>query len=466
MKKWLFTIAALLIALGLIGPKFTGNVFNQQLEQYIDTVNKLGVYEVNIKSREQGWFSTDATIEVGLNMASFDPNAPLPEINIELQADAQHGPILTNEGLSIGLLQWSLGVSDETAASDIVLTGEGPLYRAVGKMNLLGTTRYKDALSAFTYTDAATNMRFSTQGWQGEGYLGAQQTRYAGSMTTLEMAMPGLYELVITDLGVSVQAQGSIYEMILGQLIESTASVGFAQMQVADLLANTQMQMDGFAVNYALEMDDAQGLANFNSQLTLAQLDASDISIRDMVMHSEVNNIEQAFLRAYQDMNKAVAQNPQQANEIMQQVMLDNLLPQLMAEPELNITKFNAQLNNGNIELSSNSKIVGVTSLPDTMESNDFWLEHLQSQTYVDIDDEAAQVIATMVLASQLAQNPDFAQMELSQRTQILQQQSLATLEGLVAQGLLIKTSDGYSMAFVMQDGQASLNDTVIPLAD
>jgi len=207
-------------------------------------------------------------------------------------------------------------------------------------------------------------------------------------------------------------------------------------------------------------------IADFNSDLSLASLTFPGFSLSDMLMKTEVNNLEQAFLTAYQEMNKAVMQEPQRAEEIMQQAMQAHLLPQLMAEPEINITQLTAVLNEGDINMTSTNKLIGVTSLPDTMENNDFWLEHLASNTQMNVQDSAASFIASMVLETQLAANPQFAAMEPAQRTQLIEQQSAATLDGLVQQGLLTKTSDGYSMSFNMKDGKAKLNENAIPLLD
>jgi hypothetical protein len=224
------------------------------------------------------------------------------------------------------------------------------------------------------------------------------------------------------------------------------------------------MQMDSLKFDYSIALDDDAGLADFNSDFSLASLSFPGFSLNDMVMNTQVNNLEQAFLNAYNDMNKAVMQDPQRAEQIMQQAMQEYLLPQLMAEPEFNITQLTGVINGGNIDITSSNKLLGVTSLPDTMENNDFWLEHLSSNSQMDVQDSAAKFISAMVLETQLAANPEFAALEPEQRAQIIDQQSAATLEGLVQQGLLTKTADGYSMSFDMQDGKAVLNEAPIPL--
>jgi hypothetical protein len=278
------------------------------------------------------------------------------------------------------------------------------------------------------------------------------------------MIMPDFYELELTGLSAALEAEGSLADITTGQLVDSVASLNLEKMEFNNILENTTMQMDSLKFDYSIVLDDAAGLANFNSDVSLANLTFPGFVLSDMLMTTQINNLEQAFLNAYQDMNKAVMQDPQRAEQIMQQAMQEHLLPQLLAEPEFNITRLTGVLNNGNINISSNNKLVGVTSLPDTMENNDFWLEHLSSSTLMNVQDSAASFIATMVLETQLAANPQFAAMEPEQRVQLIEQQSAATLEGLVQQGLLTKTTDGYSMSFNMQDGKANLNDTPIPL--
>jgi hypothetical protein len=464
MKKLIAFIAVLIIALALIGPKFAGNIFNQQLDQYIESLNSTGVYQVQVQERQQGWFSTQATIEVAIVMANLPASTNTADWQINFQTQAQHGPVLTKGGPGLGWLSWSVSLLDDQLPKDITTNATGPVYQANGKMGLLGGTSYKDKITDITYTDAATNINLYIQGWQGEGYLTGSSLTYSGGGANIDMNMPGLYELALSGLALSVEAEGSLTNMTAGQLIDSLASISLEKMELNNLLENTTMQMDSLKFDYSIALDDDAGLADFNSDFSLASLSFPGFSLNDMVMNTQVNNLEQAFLNAYNDMNKAVMQDPQRAEQIMQQAMQEYLLPQLMAEPEFNITQLTGVINGGNIDITSSNKLLGVTSLPDTMENNDFWLEHLSSNSQMDVQDSAAKFISAMVLETQLAANPEFAALEPEQRAQIIDQQSAATLEGLVQQGLLTKTADGYSMSFDMQDGKAVLNEAPIPL--
>jgi hypothetical protein len=466
MKKTTTVVILLIIAIALIGPKFAGNIFNQQLDQYIESVNSLGVYQVEVKERQQGWFHTQASIEVAIVMPNFPDNGNMSNLQVDLQVQAQHGPMLTQNGIGLGWLSWSVMLLSDKWPADFSTDTTGPVYQANGKMGLLGGTSYQDRMQAFTYTDPATNINFDMQGWQGDGYLTGSHVSYSGESGNISMSMPDLYELELTSSAISMEAQGSLSDLTAGQLIDSVASISLAQMSLNNLLENTNMQMNNLQVDYSIILDDAAGVANFNSDLSLASLTFPGFSLSDMLMKTEVNNLEQAFLTAYQEMNKAVMQEPQRAEEIMQQAMQAHLLPQLMAEPEFNITQLSAVLNEGDINMTSTNKLIGVTSLPDTMENNDFWLEHLASNTQMNVQDSAASFIASMVLETQLAANPQFAAMEPAQRAQLIEQQSAATLDGLVQQGLLTKTPDGYSMSFNMKDGKAKLNENTIPLLD
>lgn len=466
MKKIVTVIIFLIVASALIGPKFAGNIFNQELDQYIESVNRLGVYKVEVKERQQDWFNTQASIEVAIVMPNVSANANMPNWQVDLQVQAQHGPMLTQNGMGLGWLSWSvILLSDEWSAGFTTDTA-GPVYQANGKMGLLGGTSYQDKMEAITYTDPATNINLDMQGWQGEGYLTGSYLNYRGESGNISMSMPDLYVLELTSIALSMEAQGSLSDLTAGQLVDSLASFSVAQMSLNNLLENSNMQMNNLQMDYSIVLDDVASVADFNSDVSLASLTFPGFSLSDMLLKTEVNNLEQAFLTAYQEMNKAVMQEPQRAEQIMQQAMQAHLLPQLMVEPEFNIKQLTAVLNEGNINMTSSNKLIGVTSLPDTMENNDFWLEHLASNTQMNVQDSAASFIASMVLETQLAANPQFAAMEPAQRAQLIEQQSAATLDGLVQQGLLTKTPDGYSMSFNMKDGKAKLNENAIPLLD
>lgn len=464
MKKPLFIIAILLLSVVLIGPKFAGNTFNQGLDNYIAAVNETGVYQASIVSREQSWFSTVADIQVMLKFQGLAGGSQLPEWKINLQAQAQHGPVLTKNGIGLGWLDWAVTLVADELPPSLKILEDGPVYQALGKMGLFGGTSYQDRIAAMTYTDESTNLTASTEGWQGKGYLSSDSVIYAGGPGNMRMNLPNVYRFELNDLAVSFDAQSSITDMIKGSFYDGTALMTLKEVKIENLIDNTNSLLEQLSLSSTIDFDQDAGLADSSLEVKLATITTADFTLSDANMVMEVNNLHEPFFMAYQQMNKDIMQAPQRAQEIMQQTIQTHLLGQLQVEPELNVTKLNAVLNNGNIEFTSSNKLAGVNSLPDTMENNDFWVQHMQSTTQLNIDDNAAKFIAAIVVKQQLAGNPQIAEMDPIELEQLIAQQSEVTLDGLLQQGLFTKTENGYSMSFTLQDGKATLNNSAIPL--
>jgi hypothetical protein len=464
MKKLLTLIVILLITLALIAPKFAGNTFNQELDNYIAAINKMGVYKASIIKREQGWFSTVADIQIILDLPISPNNTQLTDWKINLQTTAQHGPVLTQSGIGLGWLDWAVTLIVDELPPSLSLQDEGPIYQSRGKMGLLGGTSYQDRIVAMTYIDPTMGMVVSIDGWQGSGHLSENSFVYQGGPGNLRMNLPTVYDLEVNHAEVSWNVQASITDMLAGKFYDGTGIMSLKQLKLANLLDNSNTQLDNLLLESKMALNQNTDLADASLQLSLASMTMSELALSDMVMSAELNNLQQAFFKAYQQMNKEIMQSPERAQHIMQQTMQAHLLGQLQAAPEFNLSKFNAVVNSGNMSFTSHNKLVGVTSLPDDMESNDFWIQHMQSDTQMQVDEAAALFITKKVLEAQLAGNPQLAGMQPSQLQKVIEQQSTATLQSLLQQGLVIKTKTGYAMSFTLQNGKATLNNDAIPL--
>ena len=70
MKK--IIVSVILIAIvGLLGPKIIGGSANQKFEEFIAEVNETPGYQVEIIDSQTSWFSSKATVSVGLDPMLF-----------------------------------------------------------------------------------------------------------------------------------------------------------------------------------------------------------------------------------------------------------------------------------------------------------------------------------------------------------------------------------------------------------
>ena len=78
MKKALI-FGTLIAAIGLVGPTLIGSVVNEKMDDFVGTLNESPGYEATIVRSQSSWFSTVATVKVGLNPAVFGDLSANPE---------------------------------------------------------------------------------------------------------------------------------------------------------------------------------------------------------------------------------------------------------------------------------------------------------------------------------------------------------------------------------------------------
>jgi uncharacterized protein YdgA (DUF945 family) len=181
-------------------------------------------------------------------------------------------------------------------------------------------------------------------------------------------------------------------------------------------------------------------------------------------VNTQINNFKEQFFEAYQILMDKLSKEPEKMQENLDDFMQAELLGQLQAEPEFNISSFQAKINQGNITGSLSSKIQHVTTLPDAIGSPLFWLQHLMLTGQINADKSVALWLATDTIKSQIKADPSAAQMTDEEIATIAEQQAPAMLLGIQQQGMFTETSTGYQLQFSLADGQALLNGNPMEL--
>jgi Bacterial protein of unknown function (DUF945). len=128
-----------------------------------------------------------------------------------------------------------------------------------------------------------------------------------------------------------------------------------------------------------------------------------EIEATDMVLGVAINNLDIDFIKAYQEFSNTSLLLP--AEEVpakMMEFVEANLLPQLKAEPELNITKLKATLPEGSFNAHASTKLVGIDALPGTMEDVAYWVTHLLADAQISADKAFAESMASGYMMGQL----------------------------------------------------------------
>ena len=467
-KTTVAVLGAIFIAL-LVAPKFVGNNISQDLNSTIALIDKNPVYQAKIISQSSSWFSSQAVLEIGIDLAlmgmqNIDPDAPTA-LTFQLVFSAQHGPIIVS-GDSPGLhwASWQATSSGDSLREALTFAQDKAFYAIQGKVNLLGTTHYQDTLQGFTYAGEGLLGHAEFSGLQGEGEISAQHFNYALKVAEISLENAAI-STKMQGLYVTMDAQTDLYSLLQGQLYNGSSSIGMAAFEFVDVADSAKTTLSQLELSTLSTVDNKNNTGNLQLLVTSAAYQSTNVTGSDLAMTTEFNNISGDFIKAYQVFYTNLAeQEPEQLAELMQGFMQDKLLTLLQSEPEFNFPDIHGVLNDGHFKGSLHSKVVGVQTLPDNLADISFWLSHVKADADIVAAKNVAHMIAEQIIMSQLAADPSLVNMSQQEKQNIAIQQAPAMLQGMTQQGLLQATDDNYRMTFSMENGTATLNGQPMPL--
>jgi hypothetical protein len=134
-------------------------------------------------------------------------------------------------------------------------------------------------------------------------------------------------------------------------------------------MMDTNVKLDNLLIDVLTEKSEDGKLMDIDMDYSIKSIDMPDFSGRDLLIKSEINNIEQAFAKAYQE----ASAKPAQMEQAMAEIIETKLLPQLQASPEFNITEMSGKVGEGNFSGMFMGKVTGVDALPQPIDDPAFW---------------------------------------------------------------------------------------------
>lgn len=473
MKKTLLIGAGIIVLVAVIAPKIVATSFNQKLDSVVEVINQNPAYSASIKDRTSAWFSSTATINIAFDSSVFD-NAIAQEdpaemqdmfadINVDVLIDAQHGPILTQNGLAIGWLTWIAKVDGNSLRDTLEFDAKTPFYQITNHTNLFGLSSFTDKIPSFQMIDDEIFTEVIFSGWNGSGSYSDSEVSYQGLIENISANSAfGTFELNQWSLDSTIQ--DNLMNAMNGNFYDSTMSMNIQNITFKEVDDQTKQVMTELKMDAVTDFDQTTSLLDTQINFSLKDLTTADFNLAEMTVNTEINNLKEQFFKAYQTLISELGKEPEKMQENLNTFMQTELLGQLQAEPEFNISSFAAKINQGNITGSLNTKIQQVIELPDPIESPVFWLQHLMANGQINADKSAALWLATDSIKSQILADPSSAQMTEQEITAIAEQQALPMLQGMQQQGLFTETATGYQMVFSLKDGEAMLNGNPMPL--
>ena len=143
-NKWIVYLLVALIAIVIISPPMLGWMLKKQYQKNIDFYNSFDPIKIEIKSYQNGWWSSNATLIVHVNAKNFKGDLNLPaKFDFVIDQIIKHGPLLYHRHsgfpISVGLseTQSSFAISmDEHLLSIIRAVSDGHQKEAKNQLTI------------------------------------------------------------------------------------------------------------------------------------------------------------------------------------------------------------------------------------------------------------------------------------------------------------------------------------------
>ena len=471
MNKAFIVGAGVTLAGLLIAPTFVGNSVESQTRSAIEKIDDHPLYSASVLSYDKGWFSSTATIELSLEIDTLlaaqqiDPaEQDTPDKPVVIaKVNAFHGPVYFGDGVGIAKVKYNASVDGNMLREYVTWQENQPFYYNEGKVGLFNGLSYTDTIPALKALENDGDIEFVFSGFNGEASDEGGATRYIGSSKSVEISGAG-FSLGMLNTTVDMTYHGDFMAAISGKLFESDAALTAEQIEFSDS-TDTNVIIDTLRMITSTDIDEQANTADIYLEYAVDDIKGAAQEASDIAIGIAVNNLDIDFIEAYQEFSNASLMVPSEdLPEKLQVFIKDNLLQQLQTEPEINIKKLAMTLPEGSIKGTANSKLTGITSLPDTMEDVAYWVSHLLMDAQISADKAFVESMASGYMVAELAANPQTQGMTADELKSAAEQQVPMVLDSFVQQGLLKETEQGFETSFALKDGTATINGTEVPL--
>lgn len=463
-KKGLLGGVGIVVAAALIGPKFVGPQAEGAIKQHIEVINQLPAYKASMVSFDSGWFSSTATVSLGIDFGSVYPDASAPDdLSFEVVIDVQHGPVLTQFSPGLGMASFEAYAKDDALREHLDWEEDTPFYHLNGSAGFFGGISYDDAIVPFSSKANDEPIGLTSSGYEGTGKISSDEFSYEGKLEGAEAFISG-QTISLGELELSTEAKGNMLDIMKGELYEGDMSAKLEEVTVRESGDTDLFELKNLGIEFISAFSNDEKSMNIDMNYAVESLKTEDFDLDELKLKMAINNIDSEFLLAYHEMVQNVYDQDPGEIEVATQKLIEESLPQLLqAEPEFVISEFSGEMEPGDFKGNLTAKLVGVTQVPKKLANTQFWLSSLMVDSSIAIDKPLLKWVAEQqMLSTMRMQMPGADEAELQQ---MAEQQAPMMIDMYLQQGLLKEEDDEYRSEFQMENGEGVLNGQKIPLA-
>ncbi|WP_411360190.1 YdgA family protein [Pseudidiomarina salilacus] len=466
MSKKGIAIGAVVVIGGLFAsPYFIGSQAESNVREYVALFDQEQPgYSAEVVSFERGWFSSNAVIRVGLDLATLLSDPTVKPLATDIDLSIQHGPVLTDNGFSAGLAAWQTKVSGAGLEAYVKWDQQQPLYLQQGSVSLGGTATYQDYIPRLVSTDAIPELEFALSEYRGDGTYQTGSFAYQGNYEQLTMNIAAAYAVELNAMVIEATANADLRTMIAGDFypMDMTFIIGQTQVSAAEELLFTMSQLTS---DIALKVSEDESLAHVHMGYGAEQVVTGGVEVTAIRSHTEINNISKPFIDAYLDVIKDTMgeDDPEVLMQAMSNLVETHKEALLMAQPEFAISDMGFTMEQGTMNASMRMGLAELEQVPAQL-NEQFLIENMQATAHMDIAKPLAVWLAKTYVKTMLEANGQAAQMDAEQLEQMATQQAAMMLNSFATQGLLKSEGDTYVLDVELAKGLMNLNGQSMPL--
>lgn len=464
-------VVIVVVALCLLGlPPVLGRMGESQIETRIARLNTNDVLAVEVLSFENGWFTSQATVEVGMSpvYAAQLTAAGMPRDTVAsllarepmtVQVDITHGPVALADGVHVGLYHLEASAAADAPGNRALQQrlGLAGLPELRGTLGYLGRFDFDADMPAVDFADETST--FSMTPWQIEGTIAGERIVTRATLDTLYYAMSPI-AMTLTD----IRSEGD------NQFLSANIALGTVDITIADAILTNELDpaapmLDASDVTFRSQVDlHTNGtLLDGSMEYSVASArTADDMQITDGRLKLAVGNLDADALQEYIELaNRYVASPPEEPEAMLEDIrpLLERLLA---AEPRLAIEPLHFLVDGepftATVELETAPDAMpaaGTLSLDDPT----LW----QSLIVLDAEAQVAKPLAETLAVSIMSMQLGGAGMPPDQAEQMARAQAGFMLVTLVGQGMLLDEGDNYVARLTYENGSVTLNGAPLP---
>tara|TARA_R110002096_G_scaffold113779_4_gene247131 strand:- start:2547 stop:4034 length:1488 start_codon:yes stop_codon:yes gene_type:complete len=467
-------------------PYLVGDMARNTLQQQAEQISEIPGYALNIKSYDQGWFTSHAVITYGfdqhtLNIMQKDTADKSPEDDallsllkegLTFDLNIAHGPVTFQNGINFALMTLDGKLQDinhEAYKTFKQKAQINSLMQLAAKVSYGGSTTIEMNSPAFKadYSDiAGQRLIIAYDGMTASTTINAAMDKYDAHVTLNKMNLENDKVKVVMGL---IQADVS-GDKLNDHLWLGKGTTTFTEMMI--MMPTGNLQLKNLYSEYDLAKESEKALT-LKALLSSKEFSIPQLSLKDVTLDIEANHLDLAavtdYVKSIQALYKTEDGSPPTEQEIAvkTQRIATRVGEQLIkGSPEIIIKKLDFSMGNGRLQGTSKLNINGenlqnIKVLSDPVALN----KRLINTTDITFDKPLATAIMELTMKQQMAAaGMDLSALPPEQLSQTVKVQTSMMLQQMVNQGYFTQNGDTFNSHFEMKDGKRLINGKQLAL--